>query len=54
MEEEFIEIETQKAGIIKEFSSNELEKMLIQSNLNNQIEVVSILLCGHNTLSNGT
>ena len=52
-ERQFFTLERQKDDIIKDFSSNDLEQMLIQSNKNNQIEVVSILLYGVNTALNG-
>ena len=52
-ERQFFNLERQKDDIIKDFSSNDLEQMLIQSNKNNQIEVVSILLYGVNTALNG-
>lgn len=44
LERQFRSQEQQKSDIVKDFSSSELELMLVQSNKNNPIEVVTILL----------
>lgn len=54
IERHFEQQETSKEEIISEFSSQELEQMLIQSNKNNPIEVVSILLCATNSVTGVT
>lgn len=49
VEKQFQQLEAQKTNIISDFSSEDLEQMLYQSNKNNQIEVVEILIQGSNS-----
>ena len=46
--------EKQKSDIVKDFSSTELELMLMQSNKNNPIEVVTLLLSLNSNTIGGT
>ena len=47
------ELDNSKNEIIKTFTSHELEKMLLQSNQNNQLEVVGLLVNSNDGVSGG-